>query len=105
MDKSRAGTRKESYRTGLTTSQKSLRRVHMKELQTKLYGLTIRARHFRAFNRPDKQDGATAIEYALIAGLIAVAIIAGARLLGTNLDAMFDGIAGIIGSETPSDSS
>ncbi len=48
----------------------------MKELQAKLYGLTTRARHFRAFNRPGKQDGATAIEYALIAAMVAIALVA-----------------------------
>jgi pilus assembly protein Flp/PilA len=35
------------------------------------------------------EDGAAAIEYGLIAALIAVAIIAGAAALGTNLDSLF----------------
>ncbi len=35
------------------------------------------------------EDGAAAIEYGLIAALIAVAIIAGASLLGTSLDGLF----------------
>lgn len=34
--------------------------------------------------------GVTAIEYGLIAALIAVVIIAAVRLIGTNLDATFD---------------
>jgi len=42
------------------------------------------------------EEGAHAIEYGLIASLIAVAIIAGATLLGTNLNAMFNFIAGKI---------
>jgi pilus assembly protein Flp/PilA len=36
-----------------------------------------------------EEDGAAAIEYGLIAALIAVAIIAGAIALGTNLDGLF----------------
>ena len=38
--------------------------------------------------------GATAVEYGLIAGLIAIAIVAGATLLGTNLNSAFNFIAG-----------
>jgi len=34
--------------------------------------------------------GVTAIEYGLIAALIAVVIIAAVKLIGTNLDATFD---------------
>ena len=40
------------------------------------------------------EDGAAAIEYGLIAALIAVAIILGAGLLGTNLNALFLRLAG-----------
>lgn len=39
------------------------------------------------------ESGATAIEYGLIAALIAVAIIAGGRLLGQNINAKFNTIA------------
>ena len=39
------------------------------------------------------EAGATAIEYGLIASLIAVAIIAGAKAIGTNLNVMFGNIA------------
>jgi pilus assembly protein Flp/PilA len=42
------------------------------------------------------ESGVTAIEYGLLAALIAVAIIAGATLLGTNLDALFTRIAGLL---------
>lgn len=35
------------------------------------------------------EDGATAIEYGLIAGLIAVAIVTAVTLVGTNLNSMF----------------
>lgn len=40
-----------------------------------------------------KDDGATAIEYGLIAALIAVAAIAAFQLVGTNLSSTFHGIA------------
>ena len=39
------------------------------------------------------ESGATAIEYGLIAALIAVAIITGATALGTELNAKFDEIS------------
>lgn len=39
------------------------------------------------------ENGATAIEYGLIAALIAVAIIAGAGLVGTNLSTTFNTVA------------
>lgn len=39
------------------------------------------------------QTGATAIEYGLIAGLIAVVIIASVSLIGTRLSAKFNAIA------------
>jgi pilus assembly protein Flp/PilA len=39
------------------------------------------------------EDGATAIEYGLIAALIAVAAISAFRLVGTNLSAIFSTVA------------
>lgn len=41
-----------------------------------------------------EEEGVTAIEYALIAALIAVVIIAGATAVGLNVNAMFTYIAG-----------
>jgi pilus assembly protein Flp/PilA len=41
-----------------------------------------------------KDRGATAVEYGLLVGLIAVAIIAAVTLLGGNLTTMFNNIAG-----------
>ncbi len=38
-------------------------------------------------------DGATAIEYGLIAALIAVAAIAAFQLVGTNLSTIFNSVA------------
>ena len=40
-----------------------------------------------------EEDGATAIEYGLIAGLVAVAIITALSLLGTSLDSLFSDVA------------
>jgi pilus assembly protein Flp/PilA len=48
-----------------------------------------------------ENKGATAIEYGLLAGLIAVMIIAGATLTGTNLSAMFNAIGGRIPTAIP----
>jgi pilus assembly protein Flp/PilA len=45
----------------------------------------------RQFVQEDK--GVTAIEYGLIAALIAVVIIASVQLVGTNLSSVFSGIA------------
>jgi pilus assembly protein Flp/PilA len=39
------------------------------------------------------KSGATAIEYGLIAALIAVVIIGGATTVGTNVNATFDAVA------------
>ena len=45
-----------------------------------------------------EEDGVTAIEYGLIAALIAVVIIVAVRLIGTNLDAIFDKIGACLTS-------
>ncbi|KWF57864.1 pilus assembly protein [Burkholderia pseudomultivorans] len=47
-----------------------------------------------------EEDGVTAIEYGLIAGLIAVAIIASVSAIGTNLGSMFSNISTCV--STPS---
>ncbi len=46
------------------------------------------------------ERGVTAIEYGLIASLIAVVIIAGITLIGTNLQTVFAYIAGKISAPT-----
>ena len=56
----------------------------IKNLSLKLY---CKAKAFMA-----DEEGATAIEYAVIAGLIGVVIIAGARILGTDISNMFTDI-------------
>jgi pilus assembly protein Flp/PilA len=40
------------------------------------------------------EDGATAIEYGLIAALIAVAAVAAFSLVGTNLSSIFNTVSG-----------
>jgi pilus assembly protein Flp/PilA len=42
------------------------------------------------------EEGVTAIEYGLIATLIALAIVVGVTSIGTNLEAMFMAIAGYL---------
>lgn len=48
------------------------------------------------------ESGATAIEYGLIAALIAVAIITAVTQVGTDLSALFTGIGGKLTAATPS---
>lgn len=50
--------------------------------------------------RSDKR-GVTALEYGLIAALIAVVIITAVTNLGANLNAVFTNIAGAVGSPAP----
>ena len=52
---------------------------------------------------PETDDeGATAVEYALLVGLIAVIIISSVTLLGGNIDAMFNDIANQLGGGSSS---
>ena len=46
----------------------------------------------------EDESGATAIEYGLIAALIAVGIIAAASLLGNNLETTFNNVATSVGT-------
>lgn len=55
---------------------------------------------FKRFRK--NEDGATAIEYGLIAALIAVVIITATGLLGTNISTKFNEVANAIGgTKTP----
>ena len=47
------------------------------------------------------EEGATAIEYGLIAALIAVAIIGGAGVLGTSLDGLFSEVGERVSDSMP----
>jgi pilus assembly protein Flp/PilA len=53
-----------------------------------------RFRHFINRRPIESEEGVTAIEYGLIAALIAVAIITAVTLVGTDLAALFTTIAG-----------
>ncbi|MCZ2402573.1 Flp family type IVb pilin [Paenarthrobacter sp. Z7-10] len=58
-------------------------------------GLNLQARLRR------EQTGATAVEYALLVGLIAVVLIAGVGLFGKDLTAFFSGLASKTFNATP----
>ena len=62
----------------------------MTQLYTSLYTLAV----FTADRIKREQKGATAVEYGLMVGLIAVVIIVAVTLLGTNLRDLFNMIAG-----------
>ncbi len=47
------------------------------------------------------ESGATAIEYGLLAALIALAIIAGATALGTEIGALFNRVAAQLQAQAP----
>jgi pilus assembly protein Flp/PilA len=46
------------------------------------------------------ESGASAVEYGLLVALIAVVIITAVGLLGTNLSAMFNSVAGKVATAT-----
>ncbi len=48
-----------------------------------------------------EEKGATAVEYGLMVGLIAVVIIAAVILLGKNLNALFETIGNKLGTTAP----
>lgn len=49
---------------------------------------------------PRNRSGATAIEYALIAGIISLGIVAGAGALGTAVKTTYDGVATTVNDAT-----
>ena len=49
-----------------------------------------------AKDRLRKEDGATAVEYGLLVGLIAVAIIVAVTLLGSKLNDLFTSVTGAL---------
>lgn len=55
----------------------------------------------RLFDFARSDDGATAIEYGLIAALVALAIIGGLTALGGNLNDLFFNITQEIGAQNP----
>lgn len=62
----------------------------MKQLQAKFYALAVRAANARGFMSAEKQTGATAIEYAMIAAVMVVAVAAAFLVLGEGLEGFFD---------------
>jgi pilus assembly protein Flp/PilA len=57
---------------------------------------------FHSFQRfIDDEEGVTAIEYGLIAALIAVVIIGGVTAVGTNLDELFTFISTQVAAPAP----
>lgn len=65
---------------------------------------TCRAGAWARFRRwVSREDGASAIEYALIAGLIAVSIIGALSVAGANLGDLFDTIATELGDAADGD--
>ena len=54
-----------------------------------------------ASNRLEREEGATAVEYGLMVGLIAVVIIAAVTLLGKQLRGLFESIAGSLPGGAP----
>ena len=53
---------------------------------------TLQTLGFNLKNRLSNEKGATAVEYGIMVGLIAVVIIVAVQLLGTKLDSLFDSI-------------
>ncbi|WP_262694323.1 Flp family type IVb pilin [Kordiimonas aquimaris] len=47
------------------------------------------------------EEGATAIEYGLIAALVAIALITSLNVLGTSLDGMFTGVSDTLDANAP----
>ena len=50
-----------------------------------------------ATDRASAEKGATATEYSLLVGLIALVIVAGVTLFGRNLNTFFSGLGGTVG--------
>ncbi|GAB2710638.1 Flp family type IVb pilin [Arthrobacter bambusae] len=51
-----------------------------------------------AFAKLSAERGATATEYSLLVGLIALVIVVGVGAFGTNLNAFFNGLATTVGT-------
>jgi pilus assembly protein Flp/PilA len=48
-------------------------------------------------DRPEDQEGATAVEYAIMVALIAIAIVASVTAVGINVQAVFNGFVTAMG--------
>lgn len=65
----------------------------MSSFKNDLYQLVIAVRGFLS-----NEKGATATEYSLLVGLIALVIVAGVTLFGGNLNTFFSNLAGSVGA-------
>lgn len=65
----------------------------MSSSKNDLYQLVIAVRGFLS-----NEKGATATEYSLLVGLIALVIVAGVTLFGGNLNTFFSNLAGSVGA-------
>jgi pilus assembly protein Flp/PilA len=75
--------------------------IHFTELkETKMTSLMVSMTAFIAGIRErfESEKGATATEYSLLVGLIALVIVAGVTLFGGNLNTFFNGLAGKVGA-------
>jgi pilus assembly protein Flp/PilA len=70
----------------------------MSILVNKIYD---RSKKLCAWLSVESEKGVTAVEYGLIAALVAVAIIVGATALGNSLNNMFHGIANVVTAKVP----
>ena len=68
------------------------------QTQSILFVIALQKMRGKMFSRfLQDESGATAIEYGLIAALIAVGIIAGATAIGDQVNNSFDNVAGEVG--------
>lgn len=88
-------------KTGLTVSQRASSRLHEPQIDQQIFDDNRASRQTRNFTMKSimkrfaaDESGATAIEYGLIASLIAVAIITALTTMGTKLTATFNGVSG-----------
>ncbi|MFZ1109924.1 MAG: Flp family type IVb pilin [Rhodomicrobium sp.] len=58
-----------------------------------MHGLFERLRRARAWLKVESEEGATALEYGLLAGLIAAGIAAAVTTLGANIATVFNLVA------------
>ena len=63
--------------------------------------ITYYAKKVSGYFKVDDKRGVTAIEYGLIAAVIAIVIVGGAQQLGTNVNSVFKAVAASVGDHTP----
>jgi pilus assembly protein Flp/PilA len=58
--------------------------------------MTLLTKTLDRVQRLGNEDGATAVEYGLMVSLIAIVIVAAVTLIGTNLQTIFNSVAGAL---------